>query len=759
MNGGPDTSKSWHLSVIKRYFAALFGLLLLPPAVSAQVPFTIDANTWPDQKAINLVIPDSGLIPLQLLRTNSASSTNVLELRLLSFRDVVTGDPLIVKMLLPGQGASSNAADHLAFTLLPGQGLLELALAVPPPTSTNTYLGALGMRDTNGVWQLQKLALHRPGPQKSANLVVDQPAVTVQLIRRVRRSVPQPKPDISVTLHEETRTWPIQGITVSPRAVSSPARVSFNFERNVILFLNGIPVTNLTQSPTEPADIALRSIPAGGQAVLGMSFIDLQPGEYSLELKLLALNSKDDDKQQKVTLSIKTSDSMLPAIATLVIAMLVSFFAYKWLRVYQQSLGFQRRLAALCPPWLEDQPPIYSVVWVRTVLWQTEKLIRKILFVEPALITERIDKVTPVLDALNEARRARVAMRDLPQLVANRFGAVVSTYVRSMSDQDMDKGAAQKAKDTLSALNADLAAGRIADSYWAEVQKEVTAFFSPLSDKEVDSFRQKLDSAGLTPTGKTSVEAVLATRKAPPKPVTLSDMMDYEQNYMKIKLLYERQSRDEFGPLVKAFEEHFQKTFDLADAADWELIKKTKPWVVAPADDGLSAHETYEPLRFEVTTGDASLNDSYLFHRGLKFKWHLELQQPGDKHKPKVYEPETLSPRIVHFSVKPGTLSVSARMVRDTPLGTEEKPVDAVPLSIEKSSDFKIFQHLERAEAWSLILAGFFAVISGLLTFYYKNPTFGSFQDYLMLFLWGVGVDQTKNFLQVMQSTKTDSTT
>jgi hypothetical protein len=744
-----------HVRRITNRFAGLLSFLYLLTPSLAQVPFTLDATTWPEPKAISLLIPDNGLIAFQLLRTNSTAWTNVLEFRLFSFRDVVTGDPLPVKMFLPGQGAPSNAVDHCDFRFLTNQALLELALVVPPTPSTNPYLGSLGIREANGIWAIHKLALRRPGPQKVATLVVDQPALNVALKRTLHGARPKSSPDVSVTLHDDTRTWRIEGITVSPRSVSSPARSTFSFDKNVRFFLNEGAALNLTQSPSDPKDLTQRSIPAGGQAVLGLGFVDLVPGEYIIELKLLALNSKDDDQQQKLTINVKVADSFLPALATLIIALLVSFFTYKWLRFYQQSLGFQRRLAALRPPWLEEQPPLYSVVWVRTVLWQTESLIRKLLLVEPALITERIDKVTPVLDALNEARRARASMRDLPQLVANRFDAVVAGYVRSMSDQNMDKAAAQKAKDALSALNADLAAERIADSYWTEVEKEVLLFFF---NKDVDSFRTRLDSAELTPESKAKVETVLSTRNAPPKPADLNAMMDYEQNYMKVKLLYERQERAEFPALIEVFEKNFQKTFDVADKADWDLIKKAKLRVEAPMNDGLSAHEAYEPLRFQVTTGDKLLNETYLFRRGLKFKWHAELRGQSDEKDLVVYEPETLSPRMVHFSVDPGMLSVSAKVLCDTPLGEDEKTVDVATVPIAKSSEFKIFQHLERAEALSLVFAGSFAIISGLLTFYYKNPTFGSFQDYLMLFLWGVGVDQTKNFLQIMQSTKPDST-
>jgi hypothetical protein len=738
--------------------------LLAPISSPAQIPFSLDATTWPEPKAINVVIPDSGLITLQLIRTNLSASTNLLQLKLLSFRDVTTGDPLPVRMYIPGQGSRSNAVEQLELQLQPGQALFELALVVPQPASTNVFLGSLGFRETNGLWSLQKLALHRPVPQKPATLVVEQPTLNVSVTCPLFGRRTALAPDVTVTIHDETRTSPLEGISVSPRAISSPARSNVTFNKNVVFFLNAVPLTNVTQSPTDSQELAQRSIAAGSQGVVGLAFVGLAPGDYNLELKLLALNSKDDDKQQRVTINIKVSHSFWPALATLILAMAVSFFTYKWLRVYQQRLGFQRRLAALSPPWLKELPPFYSVVWARTALEQTDQLIRKLRLVDPALITERVDKIAPVLDGLKEVHRARAAMHGLPQLVINRFEAVVYGYARTMSDQDMDKAAAQKAKDALSALNAELADNHIADPYWAEIEKEVGSFCLEISDKDLSLFLNRLAAAGMVAEAATRVNNILSPRKAPPKPADLGSMIGFEKDYMKVKLLYERQERGELQTLVKLFEGDLDKMFAEVDDADWNELKGTTLMVVPPLNDGLSAHEVYEPVRFSITTGRKQLDDSYLFHYGLKFKWHMSVGQapahpgPADEDHPLNGGPETLSPRIVYFSTEPGTLWVEAQVTRNPPCGAEAIQIKRAFLPVAKSTEFKIFQHLEWAEIMFLVLAGLFAIISGLLTFYYKNPTFGSFQDYLMLFLWGVGVDQTKNFLQVMQSPKPDST-
>lgn len=660
-------------------------------------------------------------------------------------------------MFVVGGGDPSKAVDQCEIQFPASEALLEITLVVSQPPSTNLYLGNIGLRETNGLWTTQKLALRRAGIQRSATLVLDQSVMSVALTRNLFGNDDTSAQDVTVTLHDETRTSAIEAIGVSPRSISAPAHSSLDFSRNINFFLNGVPTPDLAHFPPSGAkNIESRSIRPGGQAVLGLGFRGLDPGEYNLELKFFAVNSKDDDKQQKLSINVKVADSVVPAFITLVLALFVSFFAYKWLRLYQQGLGLQRRLADLYPSWLQEQPPFYSVVWARTVLRQTDELIHKPLLASPSLISERIDKLTPVLAALNEARLARDALCELPSLVAKRFDAVIAGIVRKMSEQNMNKAAAETAKSDLAALNADLAAERFTDRYWSELEKDVISFFR---DTELSFFRAKLDTIGIKAESKASIDKVLDGREGPQKPSNLILMMDYEKQYAKVKILIERQNCGEFEDLVQAFDRPLDETFEIADDAAWSRIKEVGLIITPPINGGEPAYEAYQPLLFSITTGDKQLDETYIFRRGLRFNWNFEVRSGHFIHKTTVYHPETLSPRIVQFFPKAGTLTVFVQVIYE-PRSKDEPPLPAqapAPLSIGKSSDLKLFQNVERTERWSLVLAGLFAVISGLLTFYYKNPTFGTLQDYLMLFLWGVGVDQTKNFLQVLQSSKTDS--
>jgi hypothetical protein len=80
----------------------------------------------------------------------------------------------------------------------------------------------------------------------------------------------------------------------------------------------------------------------------------------------------------------------------------------------------------------------------------------------------------------------------------------------------------------------------------------------------------------------------------------------------------------------------------------------------------------------------------------------------------------------------------------------------AKTFAIRKSNDYGILS-LEKAEVTGWVIAALAAIASGLSTFYYKAPVFGSPQDYLALFMWGAGIDQTKNFVQNMQASSPSS--
>jgi hypothetical protein len=84
------------------------------------------------------------------------------------------------------------------------------------------------------------------------------------------------------------------------------------------------------------------------------------------------------------------------------------------------------------------------------------------------------------------------------------------------------------------------------------------------------------------------------------------------------------------------------------------------------------------------------------------------------------------------------------------------KPIDG-KVSV-KSSPRNIVLRLFALEEMVLIaVSAAIAFASGLVLYYMPKPNFGSVQDYLALFTWGVGVDQGKNLVQTFQNLRNQS--
>jgi hypothetical protein len=741
--------------------------------------YTLDGLLDTTSKLVQISIPTNGLIQVGIVRLSTNAPSQV-SLEISPFRGESDGQELDVRLVQTNLTFPSNRVFAPALLQVPQvrvaqkyRGLLALSAIGEPPV----------------IWQVavSDLNLSRP-----ATLIMETGTLKYPIIEDRLRSWFRPpetnKPQVTVGLNEKTGALPIEGLGVSLISITAPERVPFDLTRNVTIFMGTNRVPALTESAfSSAANLHLRRIPVGGHTRLGFAFHGLKPGNYVLELKVFALNLPADPPQ-KLTITLQKSHSVWPPLLVLLLALGVSFFSYKWLKLYSQRLPLRKTINDLRPGWLSYREPVYSVVWVRTVLKQAERIACRIFsLIPPSLITERIDRVRPTLLALEEAGKTERYIEPLPRMAKHRFKGVIDGHIRSISDSNMDKGVAAKAREALAALNDQLAAGKWLDSYRAEIEKAMSAFLRvydesslPLSDPGIPR-KAELEARRNTLLSLTDEAAITAV----------------DIQYAKAKTLFEcRRYKDRFPELLAIFDQPIDDLFALADDIVWKHVQSVPLRIQSAQQDINEPLEAFSPLKFFVTTGDRELDATYLFNRGLHFRWHCTLQcwPLRTKH----FQPLSHSPRVVQFAPHSGKLTVSVEILRNEPPSDEPENANPIvtcarriwaelkkkvskspspapplqpapppppaatlptpkvatmrPLTVARSSDVGFVRGLEVTEWCALLIAALFAIISGLLTFYYKNPIFGSIQDYLGLFLWGVGVEQTKNFLQALQS-------
>jgi hypothetical protein len=742
---------------------AVVAVLLLAAVTSgaAGEPYALDGTVALDKREMVLAIPTNGMVHVGIIRmSNSAPARATLYVG--TFSSETIGEALAVHL------TETNV------TFQEDQAIVPVGLRVGDFRPGVKYSGTLALASKDApplIWRVGLIRSNPPGPV----LIVEPPTLKHFSVRQ--RWGKRTDPQILVTIREQSGLMPLEGIGVTVGTVIAPARANFDAANNVKFYLNGTNLPGLYYSPgAEGTNRAARRVASGARGSLGMAFEGLASGEYTVELKVFADNAQDGP-QQKLTLNLQVADSIVPACATLLAAILCSFLAYKALAQYRERLQLRRRIAASRPVPPFYQAPVYSVVWVKTVLKYAEDLARKWL-VPGVVISERLDRVPPVAAALREAGIAEERLHGKAQLVSKRFKDIISGHVKSMSDSAMEPAAAEKARTALVELNASLAEDKWHDRYITEVNKTVEDFLVEIEAGQLPQGARALF-------GELESDARENPMPADGRQPTLDERVTkakrQEERYAKLNLIHLRRSYPvEQEQLIAQINQSIEEFFFTADKLAWERIKKAQPKIELTILDGTELPEAYQPLRFNVATNDPVLNESYLFNRGLRYEWTFDIRRDlsplrgwlrnlraklmwalfSNKARPTklILDPKTHSPRVIQFSPWAGELTVSAKIVCDLrqPGGIfqDQHAVPPLTKSIRRSSEVSVLNGLGKTEVGALIFAALFAVISGLLTFYYKNPTFGTLQDYLSLFLWGVGVEQSKNFLQTLQSTK-----
>ena len=159
--------------------------------------------------------------------------------------------------------------------------------------------------------------------------------------------------------------------------------------------------------------------------------------------------------------------------------------------------------------------------------------------------------------------------------------------------------------------------------------------------------------------------------------------------------------------------------------------------------------QAYEPFPITVKTGDPSLDESFLLQYGLTWRWKISIHTSTFFQRNRVVaelKPESLQPSSVQYSNTPGWLTIEVSIAR----GKDPVPLPlkhAGRVTIQRSETIGIIRSFGGMETTTFLVALVAAVVSGIGTFYAKNPTFGSLQDYLALVSWGLAIDLGKSVI------------
>jgi hypothetical protein len=738
--------------------AALVLLTVSAARGQAQTPpnFTLDIAASYVQE-VQLTITAPATVPFKIIRTGGPVPDGLA----VDVTNFTNPQGIAVPVSVSVGNNPDNGATHVE----PGafaQSLLSVNLFVKGFPAPGKYAGQViittpGDDAKATIW---RFVLSSAAEVRPATLVLDQNAVTITgarafCLRPVHRSWCLGDDDdplvVSVHAREKTGNWPLTGVMARLESglntpgtgfdVSSQLAVKFNGQP-VFDFFTSVPGAGSSSQAAAPTTGA-RTIAAGEQAAIALTFTPREVGEYTIPIRVISANSAEDDLQ-KLTVTLQIRNSLLPAILVLLFASFFSFFATRVVSMLRQRAAFLDRLGELRPAWLAGEPPILPVIWLRSTLRLAEDLSRRFWLLGSAEIDARLTAAATMLTVLNQVRQLRNRIQSIPEEMVRqraiwKLDAVVDTLgAAPLSDQDL---ATLKAQFDTFDQWCDPDQQKREAAYWADLLPEIQAICA-----QVDGVTIPADLQTLAQQFRTALES------AKTEATSLGQKMKAEETYQRLAILLELCRRGQAALATGLGNDaSIDKVRAIVDDAWWALLKDpNKKLIVTGPPAKPDPPQAYQSATFEVQTPNDFLSNTYLMRKKLTYDWTISILSRKGIFSHKQHELGPLrvtshQPRVTQYSPQAGAMTASVKISYQGDAGPE---ISAAPVPVAKSNVFAIFTKYESADLIGFALATAASVASGL-TLYALKPVFvGSLQDYLTLFVWGASIDQGKNFLQ-----------
>jgi hypothetical protein len=720
------------------------------------------------EDSLQLAVPASGLVPLVFHRT-PAEGAAVFDVDLGAFlsEDDQSASVAIRPLQddLDGQDGRAGPARVAQLRFAAGEHRAVLELQAEGLVPGVEYSGTLTASAPDGLatWGL---SLRRPAP--AAELVTDLDAMALDVV--LGAGARDAEASRTVVVREKTGDVGVEGLRVR-RAEGTEPKGAIDLRRNLRFEIDGEPIPRLTSWPDESHE-TLRNIPAGEQRSLLVAVADLPRGEHQLSLQLDAVNAAPD-AAPTLDLTVRVRHSIGWAFLVLLVAISISFLLTTGIVNWRRRLRLQARTRALRREWLRELPALAPVIWLQATRRQAEIVLDRFpLLPAPEQLTERLDRAARLLALLRRVRdlHRRLEKSPFPYMLRYRMDRELDGIVRPIEPEILDEAAAAAFTAALDALEKDL--GEPAARYRrlvtvARKKAQAVVRLDDLRTRGKQRERLRKLMRGYVdadpPEGATERELVLIDRVCSSLRV-LWRHRDDEDLQTELLGLVARENADDI-PIERVFElsnEEVAKRIAREVEAGRTYLSPTGRRARA------SEVEALQPTRFEVGVEDGRLDDGFMLKSRILAAWHFELtprpRRGGwwrrwraggspPQRKPIPWHQTCPGKTLFQFAPEPGLLNVSVEL-RHGRLKT--RPVEGELPVVPSFGGIR--SRLPTLEEWVLVsVSAVIALASGLVLYYLPNPTFGSLQDYLALFTWGVGVDQGKNLVQTFQSLRSQA--
>ena len=609
--------------------AALVWLAMSTANGQAQTPpsFSLDvAATYAQEVQLTITAPAS--VPFKIIRSGGP----VPEGFAVDVTNFTNQQGVVVPVSVSVGSNPDTGATHVEPAPF-NQSLLSVNLFVKQFPSPGKYTGQVivttpGPDAKATVW---RFVLSSAAEVRPATLVVDQNAVTITgarafCLRPVHRSwcLGDQDDPLVVTVHarEKTGNWPLTGVMGRLESGLKTPGAGFDVSSQLAVKFNGQPVSDFFASaaagPSTPPAATGRTIAAGEQAAITLTFTPREVGEYNIPIRVIAANSAEDDLQ-KLAVTLQIRNSLLPAIFVLLFASFFSFFATRVVSMLRQRAAFLERLGELRPAWLADEPPILPVIWLRATLRLAEDLSRRFWLLGSGEIDARLTAAATMLGVLDRIRQVRGRIQNIPEeMVRQRAIWKLDTLVDTLgaaplSDQDIAYLKAQL--DKLDPW-CDPDQQKREAAYWEDLLPDINAICT-----QADGVTIPADLQGYVQ----QYRPVLESAKT--QATSLGLKMKAEETYQRLAILLEMSRRGQ-APLAAGLgnDASIDKVRGTVDDTWWELLKNpNKKLIVKGPPAKPDPPQAYQSATFEVQTPNDFLGNTYLMRKKLTYDWTISI--------------------------------------------------------------------------------------------------------------------------------------
>lgn len=566
---------------------------------------------------------------------------------------------------------------------------------------------------------------------------------------------------VSLHLFEKARARPLYGITAAlDGSVESPDG-GLDLDHDVIFEVNGRPAPHFTQLLPEDLREPARAIARGGQMEVKVKLQDLQVGKYAFGLRFNAANATSPT--QRIELIVNVRHAWPWAVLAIVVALVVSFVLTKSIAGWRKRIGVRRRVEQLRDQGFVEHSDLAIAVFLRVVLDQTEDLLARHPFLPPPdSVDEYITRAERVARILGCYSSVIGMLRTTPcaDRIKYYYREVITDAIHRVGPAPLDRATTDAIVEQLAAIERALA--EPFPSYWANITNQ-----GRLLAQRLRGVRHTLQE--LAQVDKLTDALAHPEQLADAKPDDLR-VAAYDRLYWLGRLLYSRREDQEHVQQLVGHCKPCQGHDDFpdvdldglykdADRRAWDRLKAEIPGRVKiqQVQPGQGPQALY-PLRFMLQFENRALADSYFVNNILVYEWEFRFAPDKPSRSDfRIDSPVRVNqPRVTMYVPAAGKLQVRVRIF--WPSSTSESPLEleAPEITIGPNQDLLLLNRLEASMVLYFGLLAVVAVATGLAALYSNNPTFGSYADYVKILLWGIGVDQGKNLIQLVGAIPAD---